>query len=1420
MKKRIFSIILLIAILSASLVSPAVVSAAVSAENAEIQVIASEDFSDGMTVWTNEYGNDFFVLNRKLNVVADNKTGYMSTSVASGITTDNCEVEFTMNIKSGGYFAYLPRYVDESTFYAVKFYPSKDMVLLQKRVNGGLFTDIKSVKTSLGFGRDYKVHLTLCGTDISLSIDGTKLFTANDISITSGKLAFGAFDTSASVDDVLVYRLKDVDYEVKLPVKDSKKIYVSPDGDDKSGDGSPEKPYATIGKAKEEAATFNDKYTPVDVIFKEGIYRIKNTIEFSAADSGETGAPIRYMAQEGADVTFTGAKKLDISKFTPVSGKAKEKLRSNIRDKVLQVNLSSQDFDKAAIDFTQSQRIAAGQRVKLTNVTLNGTLQSIARWPNSGYETIEDVENSVPPKIYYTNNIPVRWAEAKNFFVDGFLFHDWAPEWALVDKVDTLANSINIKSGTSYGIRAGGKWAAANLLEELDIPGEWYIDFDSMIMYYYPPHEFTDDDIMEIANINGSLVKINGAKNIEFDGIHFTMSNGIDGIGISVAKGSENITIRDCVIDNVNTDGIRIDTDNVTVDGCIINSVGTNGVNVNSCGNIEKLLDGNVIIKNCDISNASIYAGRNNTGGIITGDKTIGVVATNNVIHNCGNNAIRYRGIGHRFSYNEIYTVMTEAADAGAIYTGRSWNWYGTVAEYNLLHDLGQKKNTTSYKAMGMFWDDMNNGCEFIHNIVVHDGKPKTVGVSAGGTSDTVIVGNTVVNAEEGIGGNSRQVFQTYQEWEDLAVSTMKWNTFPILTEPYVKKYPKMATVLERIKENGGILKRENTVTDNLVVDCVKPFNFSTEMTTDATIERNTVLGDNYDIFVNPDDLDYRVKNSAKEQYGISDEVLSEDFDINSIGIQGEGKRELDPKYMQFNMQYPANGDATVTQDRSVISWSRAYMADRYTYTVAEDPDFNKIVASEETIRTSAQLENLVPGKTYYWKVTAHNMSRQYGCDMPAPEGVWSFTIDSNSSLDITALKLSVTNAEKVVAGMKEGNNPGEYRVGSIKALKEKIQKGKACLANLPDTQKEIDAIAYDISHALINLEGYVNAGYTTLNLSDDSPWVTSKSTAAKTTITKGNGQVKFDTTTSTEISLNKTLSNYNVMCFKTRVDNFKDNSWFAYGLRALDTESQIYRQQAYYILIKEDVFELQKEGEIYVTAPNNGKFKAGQWHDIKFGSITTENGVNMYFELDGEVIFDYLDKSSPQKKPGMFAMFVSSKENSVELAPADSVPTGCYTFSDAILKEIKTDAAAGGMLGTYSVGYSEKGEWTDNPAIVGDNGSNVRMSNSAKSSATWTMNAGDAGNTKLYKVYYYHIPTANGDKNVNVKLEGYEGKYETTIDLSQGEKGYVELGTFKFIDADYVGRLDITFSGSGEGEINVSNVKFELADSGENMLK
>ncbi len=56
--------------------------------------------------------------------------------------------------------------------------------------------------------------------------------------------------------------------------------------------------------------------------------------------------------------------------------------------------------------------------------------------------------------------------------------------------------------------------------------------------------------------------------------------------------------------------------------------------------------------------------------------------------------AIGWSGNENIIEFNEIYNVVLETNDAGAIYSGRDPSMQGNVIRYNYFHDIGKNSRT------------------------------------------------------------------------------------------------------------------------------------------------------------------------------------------------------------------------------------------------------------------------------------------------------------------------------------------------------------------------------------------------------------------------------------------------------------------------------------------------------------------------------------------------------------------------------------------------------------------------------------------------------------------------------------------------------------------------------------------------------
>ena len=78
--------------------------------------------------------------------------------------------------------------------------------------------------------------------------------------------------------------------------------------------------------------------------------------------------------------------------------------------------------------------------------------------------------------------------------------------------------------------------------------------------------------------------------------------------------------------------------------------------------------------------------------------------------------------------------------DAGAIYAGRSWVWYGNVIRYNCIYALGSEGHWPN----GIYMDDALSGQEITGNILINIPR---FALHLGGGRDLNVTNNVIINA-------------------------------------------------------------------------------------------------------------------------------------------------------------------------------------------------------------------------------------------------------------------------------------------------------------------------------------------------------------------------------------------------------------------------------------------------------------------------------------------------------------------------------------------------------------------------------------------------------------------------------------------------------------------------------------------------
>lgn len=549
-------------------------------------------------------------------------------------------------------------------------------------------------------------------------------------------------------------------------------FYVSTDGSDRN-DGSSDAPFATLEAARDAIrnirANSGLSSGGATVVVAGGTYYLENTFELTNEDSGTAEYPIKYTAADGESVIISGAKTLSSTDFSPISA----------ADKSLFVSEEAMSHilvcDLKALGVTDYGKLF-DEDLYATELLVNHKRQTVAQYPNKGeFLTFSGLEGTSGA---YENGALDNWTLREDEFVLGYFGNDYSFSRLLLLEIDKVAKRFTMEDDSYYGYNNGARYFFANIPEELDAAGEYYIDRASGKLYYYPEDDFGADTLIEISVNQKELVSIT-ADYVSFSG--FAFKGAFKGITVSAS----NVTLDNNIITGLHGTAVSVKGYNNTVSRSHIYDVGGCGIVVN--GGDDKLLvpSRNIIYNNCIHDFGDVV--RTYQPGVVC--SATGCYIGHNRIYNAPHEAIEYNAADVIIEYNEIYDVCLETGDAGAIYEGRRWDWDSSVLRYNYIHDIGREGFGDP---SAIYWDDALAGQTAYGNIIMD---VRGNGFLIGGGRDNKVINNIIVNCgryliqydARAASGNWGSGLAPYGGgmWRELMLrpyNSMLWkNKFPIL---------------------------------------------------------------------------------------------------------------------------------------------------------------------------------------------------------------------------------------------------------------------------------------------------------------------------------------------------------------------------------------------------------------------------------------------------------------------------------------------------------------------------------------------------------------------------------------------------------------------------------------------------------------
>jgi hypothetical protein len=571
-------------------------------------------------------------------------------------------------------------------------------------------------------------------------------------------------------------------------------FFVAPDGGD-ANPGTAERPFATLARARDAIralkAAAGLPAGGVAVTVKPGQYAVSETFALTAQDSGTQQSPIVYRAETKGTAMFYGGARLE--GFTPVTDPAiLERLPAESRGKVYQCDLRAQGIT----DYGELKVRGYGQPPSPPTLELyfNGKPMTLARWPNEGFVGIQKliepgVKGSKPSVFAYDSDRHARWTQAEDAWLFGYFRWLWADSTLKIGSIDPVAKTLTTAEAYNYeggmDTTQGIIYYVFNLLEEIDMPGEWYLDRATGMLYFWSPADPAQARI-EIGLLSVPMLTLENAAHVRIEGLAFDLARD----NAMLIKDCEDCLIAACTVSRFAGNGITITGGRrCGILGCDIFMLGRRATEVIG-GDRQTLTPGEHFVENCQIYDFG-RIDRTYTPAIQL--EGVGNRVVHNLLYAAPSSVMRIEGNDHLIEYNEIHSAVRESDDQGSIDIFFNPTYRGIIYRYNFFHHNGKTgREGAVHGQAAIRFDDVISGMLVYGNIFWRTSNGNFGAVQINSGRDNVIDNNIFVDCKQGVSGGW---FPRNEGWrmilEDRAPADYYRNDL------YLTRYPEMAHMMD-----------------------------------------------------------------------------------------------------------------------------------------------------------------------------------------------------------------------------------------------------------------------------------------------------------------------------------------------------------------------------------------------------------------------------------------------------------------------------------------------------------------------------------------------------------------------------------------------------------------------------------------------
>lgn len=471
-------------------------------------------------------------------------------------------------------------------------------------------------------------------------------------------------------------------------------FFVSPAGDDRQP-GTEARPFATLSRAQ-AAVRQAQGNGPTTVYLRAGTHYLRETLVFTAEDSGRTKAPVLWQAWQNERPVVSGGVELALKWEAFRGGIVKAQVPAG---------------------FTTDQLFVNGER------------QVLARYPN--FDPSVRIFNGYA-KDAFSPQRAARWADPRGGFLHAMHAHLWGDFHYRITGKDAegrLTSEGGWQNNRRLGMHEEYRFAE-NIFEELDAPGEWFLDPPAGTLYFLPPprldlaHAIVEGvrlrHLVEFRGTEQQPVKFLTLRGLTFRHAARTFMENREPLlrsdwttyrgGAVFFNGAENCALEDCVLDQIGGNAIFVNHYNrrLAIRGCEITRAGGNGVAfVGDAQAVRSpLFEYNQVQELAQLDRTPGPKSRNFPAECVVEDclitlsgrvekQTAGVqiaMARDITIRHCSIYDVPRAGInigdgcwgGHIIEFCDVFDTVKETGDHGSFNSwGRDRFWRPNIAEVN-----------------------------------------------------------------------------------------------------------------------------------------------------------------------------------------------------------------------------------------------------------------------------------------------------------------------------------------------------------------------------------------------------------------------------------------------------------------------------------------------------------------------------------------------------------------------------------------------------------------------------------------------------------------------------------------------------------------------------------------------------------------